>query len=107
MKKLSGEETAKLVDAFSGYRIYSLAAMVIIVLGVILTASVNPQIGYFVPLIFVVLLSLTVLISTVIIYRKLSSLNLPANYNKTFWLSSALQYFGFIFLFATMVSRYF
>lgn len=107
LKRLSGEEKARVVDGFSNYRIYKLAAVVVLVFGFMLVSSAFPRIGSTLAAIYFALLFLTVIVSSIIIHKTLRRLNLPDGYVKTFWLSSLLQYFGILFLFAIILSSYF
>jgi hypothetical protein len=107
LKKLNSEEKARLIDAFSNYRIYSLVTVVVVVIVFFIGNSAFPQFNFILTAAFFAVLLLTTIVNSIFIHKKLSSLNLPAGYIKTYWLSSLLQYFGVIFLFATILSRYF
>lgn len=106
LRKLSIEQKAALLDAFSSYRIYSLVAVAVIFVGYILSIYFLSKYDYFTNAFFFGLIICVMLYNTFFAYKKLYSLELPSGYMKSFWLSSIIQYIGVLFLFVSILSRY-
>jgi hypothetical protein len=107
LRKLSLEQKAILLDAFSTYRIYSLIAVFIVVVSYLLCSYFFWQYDRFLTPFFFGLILVVLLFNSVFAYSKLRTLDLPASYIKSFWLSSVIQYIGVIFLFVPTLSKYF
>lgn len=107
LRKLSVEQKAALLDAFSAYRIYSLIAVLAIFVGYIFCVYFLARYDYFVNTFFFMLIICLMLYNTFFAYKKLYPLNLPAGYVKSFWLSSIIQYIGILFLFVAVIGKYF
>jgi hypothetical protein len=106
LRKLSIEQKAALLDAFSSYRIYSLVAVAVIFVGYILSIYFLSKYDYFTNAFFFGLIICVMLYNTFFAYKKLYSLELPSGYMKSFWLSSIIQYIGVLFLFVSILGRY-
>jgi hypothetical protein len=107
LRKLSVEQKAMLLDAFSSYRIYSLIAVFLIVVTYLLSTYFFWQYDNFLTPFFFGLILLVLAFNSVYAYGKLRALEIPRSYINSFWLSSALQFIGVIFLFAPTLAKYF
>ncbi|HEV7646070.1 MAG TPA: hypothetical protein VGO50_19190 [Pyrinomonadaceae bacterium] len=107
LRKLSVEQKAALVDAFSSYRIYSLIGVAVIFVGYILSVYFISRYDYFVNTIFFALIICVMLYNTFFAYKTLYTLGLPPGYMKSFWLSSIIQYVGVLILFMSVLGKYF
>ena len=106
LRKLSIEDKARLLDAFSNYRIYSTLAVLSIPLAHIGLSRLQPQLAWrAAPFLFVLFVGSLALVS-MLTYRKLKGLRLPEDYIKSFLLSTLVQYVGIALLFAPMVGRF-
>jgi hypothetical protein len=107
LRKLSVEQKAALLDAFSSYRIYSLIAVAVIFVGYIFSVYFLSRYDYFINAFFFGLIICVMLYNTFFAYKKLYTLELPAGYMKSFWLSSIIQYIGVLVLFMSILGKYF
>lgn len=107
LRKLSIEQKGMLLDAFSGYRIYSLVAVFIVVVSYLLSTYFFWQYDKFLTPFFFSLILAVLLLNSLFAYRKLRTLSLPGSYLKTFWLSAIIQYIGLIFLLVPALARSF
>ena len=107
LRKLSIEQKAILLDAFSSYRIYSLIGVFVIVVSYLLASYFLWQYDRFVTPFFFGLIILVLIFNSIFAYNKLRTLDLPGGYLRTFWLSAVIQYIGVIFLFVPTLSKYF
>ena len=105
LKRLSTEEKARLLDAFSGYRTYFMSAAVCLPLLYFIAIKLWPSTQSFLAPIFFVSFGLMLIIMTWLSFRKLNQLNLPRDYIRSFLISSGLQYLGIAFLFAPLLIR--
>ncbi len=99
IKKLSNDEKGRLLDSFSGYRLYN--TIVILGLFVVYFVATNyyPQ-NYSVLTLILIVLFFTVSITiTVLSYSKLKSIDMPVSYINNFLLSMAIQYAGIVIVF--------
>jgi hypothetical protein len=106
LRKLSSEQKAALLDAFSSYRIYSLIAVAVIFVGYIFSIYFLSKYDYFVNGLFFALIICVMLYNTFYAYKTLYTLELPSAYMKSFWLSSIIQYIGVLFLFMSVLGKY-
>ena len=106
LRKLSMQQKAALLDAFSAYRVYSLIAVAVIFVGYILSIYFLSKYDYFTNAFFFGLIICVMLYNTFFAYKKLYTLALPSAYMKNFWLSSIIQYIGVLFLFVSILGKY-
>jgi len=99
LSRLSAEEKATLVDAFSGQRKYSM----LILLGVIGLAVAFPD--TLASGIYFLVVSLYVLIALALSFRKLHRLELSSSYIRHYVAGQAIQLAGMIALFAALLNR--
>jgi uncharacterized membrane protein (UPF0136 family) len=107
LRKLSLEQKAALLDAFSAYRIYSLVAVMLIFVGYLFSLYFLSQYDHFINTFFFAMIICVMFYNTFFAYKKLAPLNLPAGYMKSFWLSTIIQYIGVLFLFLAVLGKYF
>lgn len=105
LKRLSTEQKARLLDAFSGYRTYFMSAAVGLPLLYFLAIKLWPSIQSILTPIFFVLFGLMLVLMTWLSFRKLKALNLPNDYIRSFLVSSGIEYLGIAFLFAPLLIR--
>lgn len=107
LKRLKSEDKARLLDSFSGYRIFNSALTLGIFIIWLVLIEYLPHWRFTLTAIFVlVFLGVSAAIS-VLSYRKMKDLNLPADYIKSYLLGLAIQYVGVGFAFTTLLSRTF
>ncbi len=106
LRQLNAEEKARLLDAFSDYRIYSSAAVLSIPLAQIGLSRFRPELAWRLTPLFVALFACVLISVSVLTYRKLKHLQLPVAYIKGFLLSTLLQYVGIVLLFAPTIRRF-
>jgi hypothetical protein len=105
LKRLSTEQKAQLLDAFSGYRTYFMSAAVCLPLLYFVAIKLWPARQSFLAPLFFVSFGLLLLITSWLSFRKLKQLSLPTDYVRSFLISSGLQYIGIAFLFAPLLMR--
>ncbi|MEZ5426281.1 MAG: hypothetical protein R2747_08455 [Pyrinomonadaceae bacterium] len=98
LKMLDDEEKARLVDAFSGYRIYSSLAIVVVVAVFLLAGQFISGSSWWAAFPLILLSVLFVL--TFLSFKKLRSLNLPRAFINNHFFSLSVQYLGIFILFA-------
>ena len=107
LKPLTAEEKARLLDSFSGYRIYSMLILVVLAIGFFVAsktaADLRPTVtwGIFG---FVVVWFIGTLVFS---YAKMKRLNVARSYVNNFILRSGLQFVALVFLVFTFLTRYF
>lgn len=106
LKRLGSNEKARLVDAFSGYRIYNYAAILLLMVLFFASTRYFPRLNSTITAIFFISFFVITGIVSVLSYRKLKALNLPFYYIKSYLISLGIQYVGIGFLFAPIVARY-
>lgn len=105
LKHLSSEDKARLLDSFSGYRIFNSALLLGIFIIWFVAIKYLPHWHSTLTIIFVLsFLGLSATIS-VLSYRKMKGLNLPAGYIKSYLLSLAIQYLGVGFVFVPLLAQ--
>jgi len=105
LKRLSMEEKARLLDAFSGYRTYFMSAAVCLPLLYFIALKLWPSTRPLLTPIFFISFGLLLVTMSWLSFRKLKELNLPTDYIRGFLISSGLQYLGIAFLFAPLLIR--
>ncbi|MDQ3635898.1 MAG: hypothetical protein M3405_15545 [Acidobacteriota bacterium] len=106
LKLLSENEKGRLLEGFSKYRIFSLIGVVVLVLIHISLQSFMPN-SYFASLpVFVGILVLYLLLSSIYSYTKLKNLEMPDNYINQFLLSTLIQYLGIFVFFGFLLNRH-
>jgi uncharacterized membrane protein YqjE len=107
LKRLSVEEKAKLLDSFSGNRIYSVVVMLVSVLVFFIVWKTWPE--YYTALVWtlVVILFLNSLGNGVFSYMKLKKLAIPKHYISNFLIRCIVYYGAFSLLIVTIASQYF
>jgi small-conductance mechanosensitive channel len=106
LKPLSSDEKARLVDAFSGQRIYRYVVMFALMIAYFVVTRFAPQLYAISSLIFIIALMVVTTILSAFSYRKLKSLNLPSDYIRSYLISLAIQYMGIGILVAPFVASY-
>jgi hypothetical protein len=107
LKPLTAEEKARLLDSFSGYRIYSMVIVVVLAIGFFVAskaaADIRPTVtwGIFG---FVVVWFIGTLVFS---YAKMKRLNVARGYVNNFLLRSGLQFIALVFLVFAFLMRYF
>jgi hypothetical protein len=94
LKELSIEEKAKLIDGFSAMRIYSILPVAVICIAYIVAIkfmTINHAILISTYLLF---LLLYIIVISVFVFRKLSSLGYPKGYINKYALSRVIQFIG-------------
>lgn len=106
LKRLSSDEKARLLDAFSSYRIYNYAALMILLVLYVASNRFFPELYSIVtPAFYITFLLMTGIVSF-LCYRRLKELNMPFDYIRSYLISLGLQYAGIGFVFAPIVARY-
>ena len=105
LKRLSVEQKARLLDAFSGYRTYFMSAAVCLPLLYFVAIKLWPFTQSLLTPIFFVSFALLLVIMSWLSFRKLKELSLPTDYIRSFLISSVIQYFGIASLFAPFLVR--
>ena len=103
LKQLSTEEKGKLLDSFSGYRLYNTVVILGLVVAYFAATSYFPQSYSTLTLIFVILFFTISGTITVLSYQKLKNLNMPQSYIKGFLLSLGIQYAGVVAVFLPLL----
>jgi hypothetical protein len=106
LRPLSPDQKARLVDSFSGYRTWNLAA--VLGLAVLYFAGLRylPQWQAVTSLFFVIAFIVVTGIVSFLSWRKLKSLSLPDGYVKSYLISLGVQYVGIGFILAPMMADY-
>ena len=106
LKLLSENEKGRLLEGFSRNRIFSL-------FGVIVLVAVHWAMQYYMPNnylaslpVFVGVLVVYLLLSSIYAYYKLKSIEMPENYINQFLLSTFVQYIGLFVFFGFLINRY-
>ena len=99
LRELSTEEKGILLDSFSNYRLNTTYATVILVVIFLLLTHYVWQPSPALTLIFLVSILGVAATTSVLSYRKLRSLNLPASYNRSYLIRLAIQFAGIAALF--------
>jgi hypothetical protein len=105
LRQLSADEKARLLDSFSGYRTWNLAAVLLLALLYFAGMRYLPEWRLTWDLLFLASFLTAILAVSVFSYRKLKDLNLPAGYIRSYLLSLGIQYVGVAFVFAPMVAN--
>ena len=105
LRQPSADEKARLLDSFSGYRTWNLAA--VLLLAVLYFAGMRylPEWRLTWDLLFLASFLTAILAVSVFSYRKLKTLNLPTGYIRSYLFSLGIQYVGVAFVFAPMVAN--
>lgn len=102
LKQLGNDEKGRLLDSFSGYRLYN----TIVILGLLVAyfAATNyfPQSFSMLTLIFIILFFTASATISVLSYKKLKALDMPESYIKSFLVSMTIQYAGVGIVFLPM-----
>ena len=107
LKRLNAEQKARLLDSFSGYRIYGTMVLVILALFYFAAAKTSPQLRFTLARALFGLLVLSSIVTSLLSYLKLKSLEIPRDYMNNFLVRSCLSFVGLTFLVFTFVTRYF
>ncbi|HWQ36022.1 MAG TPA: hypothetical protein VNQ79_24480 [Blastocatellia bacterium] len=105
LRQLSADEKARLLDSFSGYRTWNLAAVLLLVVLYFAGMRYLPEWRLTWDLLFLASFLTVMLAVSVFSYRKLKELNLPTGYIRSYLLSLGIQYVGVAFVFAPMVAN--
>lgn len=105
LKLLSESEQAKLVTGFSKYRVFSLAGVIVLVAFYYSLQAFAPN-SYFATMqVYVGILVLYLLMSSIFAYSKLKKLELPDDYINRFLISTFVQYTGIFVFFWFLLNR--
>ncbi|HEY3041592.1 MAG TPA: hypothetical protein VGJ66_22850 [Pyrinomonadaceae bacterium] len=107
LKRLTPEEKVKLLDAFSGHRVYSAVAMLIVILLFFISSKASPSSYAMLMWIFFSLLILMSVGGTVFSYLKLKGSSTPQHYITNFLIRCVVYYSGLGLLLYTIVTRFF
>jgi hypothetical protein len=107
LKRLTPEEKVKLLDAFSGHRVYSAVAMLILILLFFIVTKVSPASYQTLTWVFFCLLILLSIGSTLFTFTKLKSSATPRHYINNFLIRCVIYYAGLGLLLFTIATRYF
>jgi hypothetical protein len=107
LRRLSTEEKARLIDGFSGFRIFTAVVVLLFVVLFFAGSYFFPELTATMSLGFPVAILLILIFLNFITYRKLSELKIPESYIKTYLFSLALQYFGLAALFLPNIFKNF
>jgi hypothetical protein len=107
LRQLSAAQKARLLDAFSGYRTYFMSVAVSLPLLYLFALKLWPENQTLLSKAFLVSFGGLLIITSWLSFRKLHTLGVPANYIKSFLISSGLQYIGIAILFVPLVIRSF
>ena len=105
LKHLNSEGKARLLDSFSRYRVFN-SAFPLVIFGVWFMTIVSPP-RWRSPLTVIFALSYLAVSTAVSLlsYRKMKSLRMPAGYIKNYMLGLAIQYIGAGFAFAALLAQ--
>ena len=106
LKRLTPEEKVKLLDSFSGHRIYSTVAMFVLILVFFIVGKASPDSYQTLTWVFFGLLIVMSIGSTLFTYTKLKSSSAPQHYISNFLIRCVVYYVGLVILLVTIV-RYF
>ncbi|MGH9752182.1 MAG: hypothetical protein ACREA2_05305 [Blastocatellia bacterium] len=105
LKRLNSEDKARLLDSFSGYRIFNSALLLGVFIIWFVADKYSPHWRSTLTIIFALsFLGVSAAIS-ILSYRKMKGLNLPAGYIKSYLLSLAIQYLGVGFVFIPLLAQ--
>lgn len=107
LKRLTAEEKVKLLDSFSGHRVYSTVAMFILILLFFIVAKASPDSYQILTWTFFGLLIVMSIGSTLFTYMKLKSSSTPQHYITNFLIRCVVYYVGLTLLLVTIATRYF
>jgi hypothetical protein len=105
LKRLSPEDKARLLDSFSGYRIFNSALGLGIFILWLVTIEFLPHWRSTLTVIFVLSFLVVSAAISVLSYRKMKGLGLPADYIKSYLIGLAIQYVGVGFAFAPLLAQ--
>jgi hypothetical protein len=97
LKELNTEEKARLIDAFSSYRIYNFIAVAIILVLYFIALKYFTDMQL-VSLTYIGVIFLLLLVLSWIAFKKMKQLQMPDKYIKKYLLSLAIKFVGFGFL---------
>ena len=106
LKQLSPDEKAKLLDSFSGHRIFSVVAMLIVVLAFFAASRAWPASGQLVVWGLFILLVLMSIGNGLFAFVKLRKLSAPKAYISNFAIRSVVYYCGMVILLYVFAARY-
>lgn len=107
LKRLSVEEKAKLLDSFSGNRVYSVVLMLVSVLVFFAVTKVWPEFYSSTVWGLVVVLFLSSLGNGIFSFLKLKKLSIPKHYVSNFLVRCLIYYGALSLLLFTIVASYF
>lgn len=100
---LSGEQKVALMESFSGYRIYFLLPVVLVIVLFYAGVTLYPHLRGQVSLAGFALLLVYVLVTNTLVFRKMKALALPREYTRRIFLARLILYASlavFIFMFS-------
>jgi hypothetical protein len=107
LKQLSAEEKVRLLDSFSGNRVFYVIAMLILILAFFVGSKVWPELGATIVRAFVIVLALMSIGNGVFSYMKLKSLSAPKSYVSSFLVRSLVYYGALLLLLFTITLKSF
>lgn len=105
LRRLSNDEKARLVEGFSGFRIFSAVVVLLFVVIFLVAENYLTDLSGMIRLGFPVAIFILLIILSFLTFNKLKSLNIPESYIKTYLLATFLQYLGLAALFLPNILR--
>ncbi|MDH3492932.1 MAG: hypothetical protein OEM82_05235 [Acidobacteriota bacterium] len=105
IRKLGKDQSTKLVQGLSRYRMASLAGVILFVAGYFIFRSTIEKSGVEPFTVFAVILLVYMLAGTAFVFVKLKRMKIDENYISSYLLSTAVQYLGLISYFGLAGSR--
>jgi hypothetical protein len=106
LRNLEEDEAARLLQGFSGFRTYSLVAVLALVAVFFGISYAYPQQSFRTAQVFMGILVAFLLITGVIAFRKLKELRMPDAYLNSYLLATFVQYAGIFIYFGISLSRF-
>lgn len=94
LKSLSADDKARLFDSFSGYRQYNTYLLLGLVAMYLVTTNYLPHFYGPLTLIYIGLYFAVSIVLTIVGYKKLKDLHMPATYIQSYWMRMAIQFAG-------------
>ena len=106
LKRLSTEEKAKLLDSFSGHRIFSVVSMLIVVLAFFAASRAWPESSQSLVWGLLILMVVMSIGNGLFSYAKLRKLSAPKDYVANFLIRCVVYYCGLVILLYVLATRY-
>ena len=106
LKLLSENEKAKILDSFSNFRKYNQIPVLIIFALVLLIEYLEPEYSVKIFITLMILFIVFMVVSHLLITKKLNNLNLPRDYRKKYDISRIVYFSGFAICGATIIFNF-